>query len=638
MSGEDTFQTPATGQDNSPTLGDDLTSILDSGRSVVQRATQRLTASTREINQPARQLDFADPPIDDIQEEQEPERQQDITMADDESTDGTATVAATTGANATILDVNTMFKVSNPKSKTEISGLTASVKRADRNTSVKDKQKIKSKCTQAIEHPFDVPLHYVSSLSGESEGTGAIEGTDMTDAFIATSLKTLTFKDRCTEYDIINVLLIPKLKNATATTPADRWDFSERVHFLDHHGTVSMETCKLWVNDCVLWDASTFEAEDMDWLLTFAKNSCSTSLRQKVDEKFNKLANEHRGGVTYLKLMYEVMIFVNDSVIVNLQQWIKKFGDKGLMMFPGESVQRLRLAAIAVCTRLSEANRLPEDAVEDILKGLCRCSHVQFVKQFDTLLTVRGNSLIAGGSVKGTILEQIITILDEADQHYNEYCTKDEWKVTKTSVYANSCWNCGGQHGLNHCSKPKDQIRIDKAKAVFNKDRPAYGGTAPANGNCNRNGGNGGGNNNRPNNNGGGDRNNVYEKRGQFRRPDGANDIGRKVAGKVYCACKTCGWNTGDTMHTSGYHSEAVKDSAFCLPTNHPVVLKFGTSGGAKKSDTPSNNGGSKKSAGSVNLAALASSCEKFERETENENEANLAGILKRILDSMGKD
>ena len=86
-----------------------------------------------------------------------------------------------------------------------------------------------------------------------------------------------------------------------------------------------METCKLWVNDCVLWDASTFEAEDMDWLLTFAKNSCSTSLRQKVDEKFNKLANEHRGGVTHLKLMYEVMIFVivNDSVIVNLQQWIK---------------------------------------------------------------------------------------------------------------------------------------------------------------------------------------------------------------------------------------------------------------------------------------------------------------------------
>ena len=277
------------------------------------------SAGTRESNQPVtRTLIFTEPHITDIQEEKEQRQDQDQIMADDNSTtSGTSPIGK--AANATILEAADMFKKANPKSKTKISGLAASIKSEDRQLSAKDKQKIKYNYTKPIDHLFDVPLHYVSNLSGKSEGTGPIEGTNIQNAFIATSLKILAFKDWCTEYDVINVRLIPKLINAGATTPVDPWDFKERVHFLDHRGKIDWDTCNLWVSDCILWDGSGYEAEDMDWLLTFAKNSCSTSLRQKVDKKFQKLDNDHRGGVTYLKMMYEVMIFVNDSVIVSLQ-------------------------------------------------------------------------------------------------------------------------------------------------------------------------------------------------------------------------------------------------------------------------------------------------------------------------------
>ena len=80
-----------------------------------------------------------------------------------------------------------------------------------------------------------------------------------------------------------------------------------------------MATCKKWVSDCLLYDASGFEAEDQEWLLDYVRNACSADLCQKVDEDFDKLDFEHWGVVTYLKLMFDVLIFVNDHVITAMQ-------------------------------------------------------------------------------------------------------------------------------------------------------------------------------------------------------------------------------------------------------------------------------------------------------------------------------
>ena len=81
-----------------------------------------------------------------------------------------------------------------------------------------------------------------------------------------------------------------------------------------------MVTYKKWVNNCLLYDASGFEAEDQEWLLDCVRNACSVDLREF----------EHQGGVTYLKLMFDVLIFVNDHVIAAMQAWIKHQATKGL--------------------------------------------------------------------------------------------------------------------------------------------------------------------------------------------------------------------------------------------------------------------------------------------------------------------
>ena len=463
MSGDlpEELQTPAGQEDQqSPSLGDDIGSLLGS----ITQAATRFTARTSDVNQqPARRLDFADSLIADTQQEEEQESPSAI-MADGNSQQ-VANATSTTAVDS-ILDSASMF-ASTPKDKTKLTGLVASVTRGDRGSSVKDKQKIKSRYTTSIASKFEVPKHYVSSQLGESDGAGSVNATSIHDAFIATAQKTRELKNKCTEYDIINILMVPRLVNNTAgINPNQRWDFTERTHFLDAHAQVSMEACKLWVSDCILYDGSNFEVEDQEWLLECARNFCSADLRQKVDEDFEKLEYEFRGGVTYLKLMFDVLIFVNDHVIVGMQKWVKDLAKKGLRMFPNESVREMTISTLAICTQLSEANRLPEDAVEDVLTALCNCSHEGFRKQFDTLRTIRDNGILGIGSTSGTTLDQIKSILAEADRHYNTYSVNSEWNFGK-AVYANACFNCGGDHGLPACTKDHDKGRIDRAIAEY---------------------------------------------------------------------------------------------------------------------------------------------------------------------------
>ena len=79
MSGEEpSYSTPNTGQDEqiSRTVGEELHSIIESGRQIVRATASRLTPGTGDINPSSvRPLAYTDPPIADIQEEFETTRQ-----------------------------------------------------------------------------------------------------------------------------------------------------------------------------------------------------------------------------------------------------------------------------------------------------------------------------------------------------------------------------------------------------------------------------------------------------------------------------------------------------------------------------------------------------------------------------------
>ena len=375
-----------------------------------------------------------------------------------------------------------------------------------------------------------------------------------------------------------------------------------------------MVTYKKWVNNCLLYDASGFEAEDQEWLLDCVRNACSVDLREF----------EHRGGVTYLKLMFDVLIFVNDHVIAAMQAWIKHQATKGLRIYPNESVREMTISTWAICTRLEEENRLPEDAVQDVITALCNCSHEKFRKQFDTLCTIRDNSILgAMGATMGSTLEQTKTILSQADKHYNTYSVNNEWKFAK-AVYANAYFNYGGDHGLHKCTQAMDDGRIERAKNEQNRKKNANGGHNSANG------GNNQGSNH--NNNGGNRPNDKYQSQGKCRKPNNHREggEGRKIDGEIHLVCAKYGWNNDESRHTTKYHAAARK-AGFLLPDQHPAVLKWGLCGdfvnnSSSKPKQSSGNGGS------GDFAANIVKLEELEKTSEDHDEVRMAEMMAQIL------
>ena len=128
MSGDpDEFNTPAGQEDqSSPSLGDDISSLLGS----VTQAASRLTACTSEVNQPVvHHLDFTNSPTTDTQEEKEQElstEDQELIMTSSGDTSSGAPGASSANPADSILEASSMFG-STPKDKTTLTGLRPSV-------------------------------------------------------------------------------------------------------------------------------------------------------------------------------------------------------------------------------------------------------------------------------------------------------------------------------------------------------------------------------------------------------------------------------------------------------------------------------------------------------------------------------
>jgi len=114
------------------------------------------------------------------------------------------------------------------------------------------------------------------------------------------------------------------------------------------------------------------------------------------------------------------------------------------------------------------------------------------------------------------------------------------------------CDHCGGDHYSPICSKPQDEAAVVRNRSACIDRNGGQGGRV---GGCPIGGpsrGNGGGNSR------------GYQ-RGKFGPPK-PNEIVCKIEGKVYCACKECGWNHGDDAHTTGAHTAYLANSYVCPP------------------------------------------------------------------------
>ena len=554
----------------------------------------------------------------------------------DESATANPNTAALPTVFATAAD---MFKIADPVPVEKLTSGTCEFPRALRGADSKTRSKTKERCCKAIDNKFDVPFYYRSSkYTSREEDDGKIQSAH--DAIISVKHRCDELKLRIKSYDLQNACLVPLLINEKGLTPVERWDFSERRHLLDHYGSISQKEIKIWCDDCLRWGKDgKAEQEDQDWLLTLARNSSTTDLQVSVDRHFDELEGKYQGGVVYIWLMLDAIVKITDDVASGLQKKIKDFGRTGLFGYVGENVEVARIELLAICSPLAEKNLLQSDSVNDVIEGLSKCSHKVFAKIFSDLATARRNTLMTSVNLNGTTLEQIRTILDEADKHYSSFTLSSEWNASPSAnSFGVTCDNCGGSHVVRDCTEPKDQDRIARNAKARNEKFREYRANNN-NSNSNRGG----------DRNYGGNRNNNGQQQGksnnygrkQWGKPKD-NEIVRKIQGKAYAACKQCGWNKGPSAHTTGRHDDYERNpNGFETPSVLKAEMKRVQQGRTRQKNRSNDDGGTntkKKDAGVSGLSAMVDACSAFEKDTANPEASAFAGHMRALLLSMGKD
>ena len=302
-----------------------------------------------------------------------------------------------------------------------------------------------------------------------------------------------------------------------------------------------------------------------------------------------------------------------EPVIHVLQSWIKGFAKHGLHKVPGENVRSLYDAAWNISKRLHEVDALPSDAAIDILTGLTKATNDDFTHPFKLLKDISNQTIIDLSHLKSkTTIERIKTYLSQALDAYVVHVVNSTWKIKAVHAFTGevTCWNCGKPgHDLRSCPEPRNQDRIDKAKASFRENKKS--------GSSNSGGSGGGG---------------SGYSRGKFGKPPAHGETVRFINDKPHAWCGSCGWTT---THSTKYHDDwNVSKSTFVLHDKHPLTKA--KKGSARKdvqtkskSKKPENDNNT---SGGLSLAALAEHFAKMETSASDPTQANMAQLLKTLF------
>ena len=75
-----------------------------------------------------------------------------------------------------------------------------------------------------------------------------------------------------------------------------------------------------------------------DWIKDLMMNSSEAELKERVDEKFEKIELLKQGGITYLEFMLNKMFCMTNDVISALQTFLNNLAEEGLLKTVGDNV------------------------------------------------------------------------------------------------------------------------------------------------------------------------------------------------------------------------------------------------------------------------------------------------------------
>jgi len=205
----------------------------------------------------------------------------------------------------------------------------ATLVKVNRGTGM-DLAKNLSLATASLEFKFGVTNRLtIHNSSGEIEA-GNYSSNEIVDIFSNNGHIMCCLKDCVQQFDMQDVIMIPKLVDKTLAANSGKWA-SPTTDMLKDVKTLTLDAVKEYTSDTLKFDkANGTGRQDQYWLLKLIHNSCSSDLCNIVDETFNELPVHQQGKSVYLKLIYDVVFNMTEPVIHVLQNWIKGFAKHDL--------------------------------------------------------------------------------------------------------------------------------------------------------------------------------------------------------------------------------------------------------------------------------------------------------------------
>ena len=248
------------------------------------------------------------------------------------------------------------------------------------------------------------------------------------------------------------------------------------------------------------WYQTMTSGNDKKWYrqnlkLTFEyfTNNVEEDLQSKVLETYLGYPIEQRGGPLFFKIMMGILQNNSDEAA---QYLIKTVRNIKLTNYEGENVSKVVSQIRGATNRLKNLedengnSEMPPDFASDIIKIFRTSSVSEYNDLFSAFQHQIKISKVLKKSANLDALS-IDTILKFAEEQYLVLVQSGLWtgvnnKATETTFIAKAgqtlqCFNCGGDHLLSECNKPKNDERIQTNRKLYEKNKRKSKGKAAKN-------------------------------------------------------------------------------------------------------------------------------------------------------------
>ena len=230
------------------------------------------------------------------------------------------------------------------------------------------------------------------------------------------------------------------------------------------------------------WVTDEYVHENMVLTLNLLQNNTDESLWNKCYERYEEFEPMQQGGPL---MAFLILKLIQDSSEKALEHLKAQLETLKISSIPGEDVE-VAVSLIKATHRVLKcaSSKTKSYVPSDFSRTVFVVFQTTSVHEFNLLFKDEQRRIQKAADMDGArpVWPAVSKILNLATNSYRRMKASGEWlkpskktaftgEVPQTSdkkkTYVIICWNCGGQHLLKECPKPKDENRIQAARKKF---------------------------------------------------------------------------------------------------------------------------------------------------------------------------